>query len=98
MILIRRKFTVGRAFAVSRRTSLLRYSEHSLDAANRAAHGSSDRTAYNTSDWARCSIAFGSPVLRAANDALRLRCQGHGENREDASNQYQVRSHMLALK
>jgi hypothetical protein len=38
----------------------------------------------------RCAGAF----FRAANDALRLRCQGHGKNGEHTGGNHQMKFHV----
>ena len=62
--------------------SLLRDTEHTLDAALNAADDPADRAAHGPSDWTCRTIALLGPFLRAPNDALSLRCQGHGKNGE----------------
>jgi len=53
---------------------VLRYSEHTLDAAFNAADDAADCTAHNSSDRTGCLIAFLGPFFRTFTDPLSLRC------------------------
>jgi hypothetical protein len=88
------KFSSVPAIAAAGRTSSLRNSEYSLhatdDPALNAAHDPADGASHRTGRTTAGSGAF----FRAADDALRLRCQGHGKNGENTGGNYQMKFHV----
>jgi hypothetical protein len=75
------KFSV-RAVAPDGLTSPLRNSEYSLDATHDPALNATHDPADGASHRPGRTIAGSSAFFRAPNDALSLRCQGHGKNGE----------------
>jgi hypothetical protein len=76
------------------RTVPLRNSEHSLDTTLNATHDPANAGADGTSHRPSRAIAGRSSLFRAPNDALSLRCQGHGKSGEDTGGHHQTTFHL----
>ena len=76
------KFSSVPAVAATGRTSPLRNSEYSLDAAYDPSFNAAYDSTHSTSHRAGRTIAGSSAFFRAPNNTLSRRCQGHGKDYE----------------